>query len=61
MNLIHKMLRYGAIWLVSLFFQFWSFFFYAMQSPMVYSNHDRVEILQLETLRAENELREVTR
>ena len=26
MNLIHKMLRYGAIWLVSLFFQFWSFF-----------------------------------
>ena len=27
MNLIHKMLRYGAIWLVSPFFQFWSFFF----------------------------------
>ena len=60
MNLYHKMLRYGAIWLVSLFFQFWSFFFWAKQPPMVCFNHDHGEILQLETLRAANELQEMT-
>ena len=54
MNLILKMLRYGAIWFVLLFFQFWSFFFWAKQPPMVCFSHDHGDVLQLETLRAEN-------